>query len=90
MSQSEVVTVRLNPELKAKLDALAESTRRSKSWLAAEAIAQYVEQETWQIQRIEEALALADSPNAQWVEWDEVDAWLESWGAEDEQSAPCA
>lgn len=90
MSQSEVVTVRLNPELKAKLDALAESTRRSKSWLAAEAIAQYVEQETWQIQRIEEALALADSPNAQWVEWDEVDAWLESWGAEDEQPAPCA
>lgn len=89
MSQSEVVTVRLNPELKAKLDALAESTRRSKSWLAAEAIAQYVEQETWQIQRIEEALALADSPNAQWVEWDEVDAWLESWGAEDEQPAPC-
>lgn len=90
MSQSEVVTVRLNPELKAKLDALAESTRRSKSWLAAEAIAQYVEQETWQIQRIEEALALADSPNAQWVEWDEVDAWLESWGDEDEQPAPCA
>ena len=90
MSQSEVVTVRLNPELKAKLDALAESTRRSKSWLAAEAIAQYVEQETWQIQRIEEAVALADSPNAQWVEWDEVDAWLESWGAEDEQPAPCA
>ena len=89
MSQSEVVTVRLNPELKAKLDALAESTRRSKSWLAAEAIDQYVEQETWQIQRIEEALALADSPNAQWVEWDEVDAWLESWGAEDEQPAPC-
>ena len=89
MSQSEVVTVRLNPQLKAKLDALAESTKRSKSWLAAEAIAQYVEQEAWQIQRIEQALALADSPNAQWVEWDEVDAWLDSWGAEDEMPAPC-
>lgn len=89
MSQSEVVTVRLNPQLKAKLDALAESTKRSKSWLAAEAIAQYVEQEAWQIQHIEQALALADGPNAQWVEWDEVDAWLDSWGAEDEMPAPC-
>ncbi len=29
MSQSEVVTVRLTPEIKAKLDALATSTRRS-------------------------------------------------------------
>ncbi len=37
MSQSEIVTVRLTPEIKAKLDALAQSTRRSKSWLAAEA-----------------------------------------------------
>lgn len=89
MSQSEVVTVRLAPELKAKLDALATSTKRSKSWLAAEAIAQYLEQEAWQIERIEEAVALADSPTAQWVEWDAVDAWLESWGTEDEQPAPC-
>jgi predicted transcriptional regulator len=89
MSQSEVVTVRLAPELKAKLDALAISTKRSKSWLAAEAIAQYLEQEAWQIERIEEAVALADSPAAQWVEWDTVDAWLESWGTEDEQPAPC-
>ncbi|MEH2251940.1 CopG family ribbon-helix-helix protein [Nostoc sp.] len=39
MSQSEVVTVKLTPEIKAKLDALAISTRRSKSWLAAEVIA---------------------------------------------------
>ena len=38
MSQSEVVTVRLTSELKAKLDSLSESTQRSKSWLAAEAL----------------------------------------------------
>ncbi|MEM9908476.1 MAG: CopG family ribbon-helix-helix protein [Cyanobacteria bacterium P01_D01_bin.44] len=90
MSQTEVVTVRLTPELKAKLEALAESTQRSKSWLAAEAIAQYVEQEAWQIQSIEEAVALADSPEAEWVDGEAVEAWLDSWGTEDEQPAPCA
>jgi predicted transcriptional regulator len=90
MSQSEVVTVRLDPALKAKLDALAASTKRSKSWLAAQAIAQYVEQEAWQIEQIEEAVALADSPVAEWVAWEEVDAWFDTWGTEDEQPAPCA
>ncbi|MBW4633386.1 MAG: ribbon-helix-helix protein, CopG family [Iphinoe sp. HA4291-MV1] len=89
MSQSEVVTIRLTAEIKAKLDALAQSTRRSKSWLAAEAIALYVEQESWQIQMIEEAVALADNPQAQWIDSEDVEAWLDSWGMEDEKHAPC-
>jgi predicted transcriptional regulator len=42
---SETVTVRLNSETKAKLAELAEHTRRSKSFLAGEAIADYVERE---------------------------------------------
>ncbi|MFM7427911.1 MAG: CopG family ribbon-helix-helix protein [Elainella sp.] len=92
MSQppSETVTVRLPTALKQKLEALAVSTRRSKSWLAAEAIAAYVEQQTWQIQQIEEAVVLADSDQADWVDGDAVNAWLESWGTADEQSPPCA
>ncbi|MBW4613286.1 MAG: CopG family ribbon-helix-helix protein [Desmonostoc vinosum HA7617-LM4] len=89
MSQSEVVTVRLTPEIKAKLDALAQSTQRSKSWLAAEAIALYVEQQSWQIQKIEEAVKIADSPQAKWIASEEVEAWLECWGTEDEKPAPC-
>jgi len=89
MPQSEVVTVRLTPEIKAKLDALAISTRRSKSWLAAEAITLYVEQENWQIQMIEEALKIADSPQAQWIEGDDVSAWLDTWGMENEKPIPC-
>lgn len=90
MSQSEVVTVRLTSDLKAKLDSLSASTQRSKSWLAAAAIAQYIEQEAWQIEGIEAAVALADSPGAQWIEGTSVEAWLDSWGTDSEQSAPCA
>jgi len=67
-SASETVTVRLSVELKQKLEALAISTQRSKSWLAAEAIAAYVDQQTWQIQQIQEAVTLADSHQAEWVD----------------------
>lgn len=56
MSESEVVTVRLTVELKARLDALAKSTKRTRSFLAAEAIASYVEINAWQIEEIEKGL----------------------------------
>jgi predicted transcriptional regulator len=64
MFKSETVTIRLSAEIKGKLEALAASTNRSKSWLAAQAIASYVEEESWQIQQIEEAVVLADSDRA--------------------------
>lgn len=89
MSQSETVTIRLPVAVKGKLEALAASTNRSKSWLAAQAIAAYVEEQSWQIQQIQEAVALADSDQAVWVEGADVDAWLTSWGTENEKPMPC-
>jgi RHH-type transcriptional regulator, rel operon repressor / antitoxin RelB len=89
MSQSDTITVRLPLAVKQKLEALASSTRRSKSWLAAEAITTYVEEQSWQVQQIEAAIALADSPQATWMEGSAVEAWLNTWGTEDEQPAPC-
>jgi RHH-type transcriptional regulator, rel operon repressor / antitoxin RelB len=89
MSETSTVTVRLNAQLKSKLEALAQSTQRSKSWLAAEAIKAYVEQESWQIEQIEAAVQQADVPDTQWVSHEDVSAWLNTWGAEDEAPAPC-
>lgn len=89
MSQSETVTIRLPVEVKGKLEALAASTNRSRSWLAAQAITAYVEEQSWQIQQIEEAVALAESEEAVWVEGAQVDAWLTSWGTENEKPTPC-
>jgi RHH-type rel operon transcriptional repressor/antitoxin RelB len=56
-----VVTARISAALKAKLEALARSTKRSKSFLAAEAIAAYVELNEWQIGEIAAGLEELDS-----------------------------
>ena len=61
MADSAVVTVRLAEKLKARLDALARSTKRTRSFLAAEAIAAYVDQNAWQISEIEKGLTEADA-----------------------------
>ena len=59
-----VVTTRINAALWAKLDALARSTKRSKSFLAAEAIGAYVELNEWQIEEINAGVAELDSGEA--------------------------
>ncbi len=56
-TQSETVTVRLSPEVKARLDELATQTRRTKSFLAAEAISDYVEREMKIVAAIHRGLA---------------------------------
>ena len=56
-----IVMVRLDGGINAKLKALARSTKRSRSYLAAEAIAAYVELNEWQIGEIESGVAELDS-----------------------------
>ena len=55
-TQSETVTVRLNPETKSRLEALAQHTRRTKSFLAGEAIADYVDRELAIVEAIHRGL----------------------------------
>ena len=45
MSASTTMTIRVTPDLKEKLGRLAENTRRTKSYLAAEAVEAYVNRE---------------------------------------------
>ncbi len=46
MSETTTITVRIPKSVKADLDALARDTKRSRSYLAAEAVAEFVAQET--------------------------------------------
>lgn len=78
MLKAASLTVRVKPETRKRLDALARVTRRSKSFVIEEALEQYLAVNEWQIQGIQEALATADSPDAEWVDHDEVVADLEA------------
>ena len=58
---SATMTIRLDAELKEKLGRLADSTRRSRSYLAAEAVAAYVDRELAIIEGIRQGLADVDA-----------------------------
>jgi len=55
------LTLRVPSEMKEQLDKLANATHRSKSYLAGEAIRQYLYLEAWQIGEIQQALKEADA-----------------------------
>jgi RHH-type rel operon transcriptional repressor/antitoxin RelB len=60
MAGSSVLTLRLDPQLKKQLDLLSRATSRSRSFVAAEAIREYVALNNWQIAETAQALAEAD------------------------------
>ncbi len=77
MSQSSTMTIRLDADIKARLDKLADVTHRSKSFLAAEAVREYIELNEWQLQEIQAAVAEADAGN--FAGDKSVDAVFEKW-----------
>ena len=58
---SATLTLRIPMEVKDQLDKLADATHRSKSYLAGEAIRQYLDLEAWQVGEIQQALKEADA-----------------------------
>ena len=75
---SAVLTVRVTEEVKDQLEALADATGRSKSWIAFEAIKQYIELESWQIGEIKAAIKEANAGD--FATEAEVDAVKKKWG----------
>jgi len=60
MPESSVLTLRLNHNLKKKLDRLSSAMSRSRSFIVTEAIRDYVALNDWQIAEIKKGIAEAD------------------------------
>ena len=61
MAESAVLTLRLDAKLKKQLDRLSKSMSRSRSFVAAQAIQEFVSVNEWQINEIKKGLAEADA-----------------------------
>lgn len=83
---TETLSIRIDVATKKRLEALSKRAKRSKSFLAAEAITAYLESEEWQLEEIQEGIAEFDTGDG--VSHDRVSKWLRSWGKESETKAP--
>ena len=83
---STVLSVRVPEALKDQLEYLSRSTKRSKAYLAVEALEDYVKKNAWRSKELHDALAEADK--GVFISHEAMLAWAESLGADDELPPP--
>ena len=83
---STTMTLRLEDDIKDRLEALAGATQRSKSYLAAEAVRDYVERNEWQIRETQQALTEADAGD--FASAQDLAALAAKWQERGEPTAP--
>jgi RHH-type transcriptional regulator, rel operon repressor / antitoxin RelB len=84
--RSTTFTVRVDTTIKKRLERLAKSTGRSRSFLAAEAINEYLKTNEWQVSGIRRAIASLD--RGEGISHDSVKDWVTSWGTAKEKPVP--
>lgn len=83
---STTFTVRVEPQVKKRLEKLARSTGRSRSFLAAEALTEYLDVNEWQVAGVRQAMSSLD--RGEGVAHEEVKTRVDSWGRKRERPAP--
>lgn len=84
-----MTSVRMPDDLMERLDAAAARLRRSKGWVINDAVREYLEREELQQRRDQETReALAELEAGSLVDGDDVVAWLDSWGSDNELEPP--
>jgi RHH-type rel operon transcriptional repressor/antitoxin RelB len=83
---STTFTVRVEPGVKKRLERLAKSTGRTRSFLAAEALNEYLDANEWQVAGVKQAIASLD--RGEGVSHHEVKEWVNSWDRKPERPVP--
>ena len=87
-SVTQSVSIRLDDDVLSKLDMLTKATERSRAWLMAHAVEQYVQHEAWQIEAILNTLDKIRQGDSRFASGEQTVQWLQSWGSEQELKAP--
>jgi RHH-type rel operon transcriptional repressor/antitoxin RelB len=83
---STTFTVRVETDVKKRLEKLAKSTGRSRSFLAAEALNEYLDVNEWQVAGVRKAMGSLD--RGEGVPNEQVKAWVNSWDSKPERPTP--
>jgi RHH-type rel operon transcriptional repressor/antitoxin RelB len=84
--RTATITMRVRNALKKRLEKMARSTGRSRSFLATEAISAYLDDNEWQISGIVTALSSLDRGEA--IPHERVKQWVASWETGRERPSP--
>ena len=84
-----VTSVRLNSDIVAPLENLAQRLDRSKNYLINQAIKEFVARQAMEDSRWEDTLKALDSvKEGKVINESEVISWLKTWGTDSESSPP--
>jgi len=84
-----VTSIRLNSDIEAPLENLAQRLDRSKNYLINQAIKEFVARQAMEDSRWEDTLkALESMKEGKLIEGSEVISWLKTWGTDSESSPP--
>lgn len=84
-------TVRLQPDVEERLEAMSEKLHRSKSWLINQALREFIRRQEQEQVRWQETLRAMESvAQGKMVPGEAVHTWLRSWGGPDELPPPKA
>ena len=88
-TQSVPKVVKLDADIKERLDRLGELKHRSTHWLMKEAIVRYLTEEEYQEQLKQETLARwKEAEQGKIVSHQAVSDWLDTWGSDTESGRP--
>ena len=79
MKKASLLSVRVTEELAGRLENLARALDRSKSYLAAQAIEEFVALQEWQVEAIQEGITAVEQGEV--VDHAEAVAVLKKWGS---------
>ena len=83
---TETLSIRIDAETKKRLEALSKRSKRSQSFLTAEAITAYMDAEEWRLGEIDAGIAELDARKG--MNHEKVSDWLKSWGKTGETKRP--
>jgi predicted transcriptional regulator len=83
---STVLSVRVPDELKERLEYLSRATKRSKAYLATEALTDYVKKNAWKAKELQQALDEADK--GIFVSHEAMIRWVDALASDQELEPP--